>query len=394
MGTSNGGAAPHMHTTTGRRSGRLLRRRPPLPTPFPVRRAAGPATRTRSRGQAVVEFALLVPVLLAFLALGIDAGRIFFSWIEVVNAAREGAAYAAGNPTDSTGITARVTREANVQGQAGEGTFSVATACKTPGGTSLACSSAMGGDGSGNTVTVTVSRTFGFITPVVGNVLGSGFAVRGSATAAVFGLVPYGGEDQPDECRDPRNARFNVSQSDMTVYLDASDSTPNSGRCAIASYDWDMGDGLDPWPPVVGKQTHYTYATAGTYTITLRVSNPGGSEITTVSVTVPPVAASPTAAPTATPAPTPVPTSPPDPACTMVALISYSVQGESNKINFYGAYTGQPAPASWFWAFGDGSVDFGQAPARHTYSGSGPYTVTLTTMNGSCSSTATTTVYP
>ena len=42
----------------------------------------------------------------------------------------------------------------------------------------------------------------------------------------------------------------------------------------------------------------------------------------------------------------------------------------------------------------DGSVDFGQAPARHTYSGSGPYTVTLTTANGSCSSTATTTVYP
>ena len=33
-------------------------------------------------GEAVVEFALLVPVLLAFLALGIDAGRIFFSWIK------------------------------------------------------------------------------------------------------------------------------------------------------------------------------------------------------------------------------------------------------------------------------------------------------------------------
>ena len=78
----------------------------------------------------------------------------------------------------------------------------------------------------------------------------------------------------------------------------------------------------------------------------------------------------------------------------MVASFSWTQQGASNKFNFYGAYTGQPAPETWFWTFGDGSVDFGQAPARHDYSGSGPYTVTLTTMNGSCSSTASQTVHP
>jgi PKD repeat protein len=76
----------------------------------------------------------------------------------------------------------------------------------------------------------------------------------------------------------------------------------------------------------------------------------------------------------------------------MVAMFTWDEQGNSKKVNFYGAYTGQPAPVTWFWTFGDGSVDFGQAPSRHTYSGSGPYTVTLTTINGSCSSTSSQTI--
>ena len=242
---------------------------------------------------------------------------------------------------------------------------------------------------------MSVARPFSFLTPIVGNVLGSSFALRGSATAAVFGLLPNGGETPPGDCNDPRSATFNVTVVDMTVHLDASASTPNSGRCAIASYDWDMGDGLDPFPPVVGKTVSYTYSTVGTYTITLGVSNPGGTEVTTRTVTVPPVAAAtPTPAPTATPNPTAAPTAPPDPACTMVALFTFEEQGNSNKFNFYGAYTGQPAPEIWFWTFGDGDVGFGQAPNRHEYTGSGPYTVTLSISNGSCAASSSQTLVP
>jgi PKD repeat protein len=79
----------------------------------------------------------------------------------------------------------------------------------------------------------------------------------------------------------------------------------------------------------------------------------------------------------------------------MLALFSYSVQGGSGKVNFYGAYSGQPAPATWFWTFGDGSPpDYGQAPPRHDFSGPGPYTVSLTVTNGSCSSTVSQSVTP
>jgi PKD repeat protein len=332
--------------------------------------------------------------MLLLLAIGVDAGRMFFSWIEVTNAAREGAAYAAGNPTDTTGITTMAEQEGSSQAQAGDGTsYTVTTGCHTPAGSAIACAFALGGNATGNTVTVSVARTFGFITPLVGNVLGNNFSLRGTSTSSVFGLVPNGGESQPGDCNDPRQARFTFSQSDMTVTLDASDSTPNSGLCAISSYDWDMGDGANPFPPVVGKQTSYTYAAAGTYTITLTTSNPGGVETTTHSVTVPPVvSASVSPSPTATASPTS--STPADPACTMVASFSWNEQGNSKKVNFYGAYTGQPAPASWYWTFGDGWADYGQAPSRHSYSDHGPYTVTLTTTNGSCSATISQEVSP
>lgn len=340
--------------------------------------------RARSRGQAIVEFALLAPVMLILLAVGVDAGRMFFTWIEVVNAAREGAAYAAGNPTDNTGIATRVNQEANVQVQSGEGSIVITTTCRNTAGTAIACSTASGGNGTGNRVTVQVARTFGFLTPMVGSIFGNAFTLRGSATASVFGLLPNGGESPPGACNDPRVATFTVSAVGQTVYLDGSASAPNSGRCAIASYEWDMGDGANPFPPVVGKLATYTYANPGTYTITLVTRNPGGFETTTRSVTVPGTAtASPT--PAATAAPTAAPTTPPDPACTMVALFTYEEQGNSGKYNFYGAYTGQPAPEIWYWSFGDGDVGFGQAPSRSNYSGAGPYTVTLTITNGSCS---------
>ena len=348
----------------------------------------------KSRGQALVEFALLAPLMLLLVAVGVDAGRLFFTWIEVVNSAREGAAYAAGNPTDTSGITVKSTQEANAQRQGGEGVASVVTTCANPAKVTIPCSLAAGGNGTGNTVTVRVNRPFTFLTPMVSGVVGTTFSIGGSATTAVFGLLPNGGDNAPGDCNDPRSANFTFITSDMTVSLDASISTPNSGRCAIASYDWDTGDGADPFPPVVGKQTTYTYATPGTYAIRLTTSNPGGSETKTISVVVP--SGTPTPTPPVSPSPTPSPTPGPSagPICSMVPTFTFTQQGASSKYNFFGAYTGQPAPESWYWTYGDGDVAFGQAPSRHDYSGSGPYTVSLTISNGSCSGTVSETVTP
>src|SRR3989337_3484642 len=89
--------------------------------------------RKGEKGQALVEFALLVPIFLLLLFAIVDFGMGFYSWITVTNAAREGARLgvvlateqqiedrvyqAADLPDESTQMTVTVT---NAQGLPGE----------------------------------------------------------------------------------------------------------------------------------------------------------------------------------------------------------------------------------------------------------------------------------
>ena len=60
----------------------------------------------RSRGQSVAEFALLLPVMLAFLGLTIDFARVFQAWITMESATRDAAEYAAtGGSSSSDALT-------------------------------------------------------------------------------------------------------------------------------------------------------------------------------------------------------------------------------------------------------------------------------------------------
>jgi len=60
--------------------------------------------RKRSRGQSLVEFALVAPVLLLVLLIAIDFGRLFLGWITLNNMARVGANYAAMHPEGWRGL--------------------------------------------------------------------------------------------------------------------------------------------------------------------------------------------------------------------------------------------------------------------------------------------------
>ena len=55
-----------------------------------------------SRGQSVAEFALLLPVMLAFLGLTIDFARVFQAWVTLESATRDAAEYAATSGTSSS----------------------------------------------------------------------------------------------------------------------------------------------------------------------------------------------------------------------------------------------------------------------------------------------------
>jgi Flp pilus assembly protein TadG len=123
------------------------------------------------RGQAVVEFALIVP-LLVLLTMGmVDFGRIFYSYEGLANAAREGARYCALNPGNASGTQSRVNGEVN-----GMVASVTASGCTN--------------QPKGQPVTVTVTAPFSLVTPLLCSIVtcgpGNTVTVGASATMVVW----------------------------------------------------------------------------------------------------------------------------------------------------------------------------------------------------------------
>lgn len=150
-----------------------------------------------SRGQALVEFAIVLPVMLLVLLLAVDFGRLFFTYISVHNAAREGAFFAATHAGDSdyeadafaAAVAAAARAQANVQAQGGEGEMSVTGPDCFAAATESAVRCDLASDyatGIGNQVAVGVSQSFSFATPLVGDLFGGEIPVAATATAPVL----------------------------------------------------------------------------------------------------------------------------------------------------------------------------------------------------------------
>lgn len=350
---------------------------------LPVRRrrdTAVPArnVRARTRGQAMVEFAILLPLFALFLVIAIDFGRVFFSYIQITNAAREAASYGASRttgPTDNAGMLAAAEDEANVQSQGGENAISLDVVCRNPAGTVIACSASTGGAGAGNTLTATVSERFSFITPLVNDFLGT-FTMRTSATATVLGFAASSGGTPPSGTCTPPVASFTVNiVSGLSIDVDPTASSPQAtgNPCNISGYFWYWGDGDDE----VGNATasSHTYTAAGTYTIRLEVTNQAGLTSTTRQVTVPEVAPPTCAAPH--------------------AGFTVTRSGQGNKTHTYHD-TSTVTDAvncpitNWLWTF-NGLPGAPQSnapnPPPQTYANNSNHTTTLTVTNAGGSNT-------
>jgi Flp pilus assembly protein TadG len=66
--------------------------------------------RHSCRGQNLVEFSLVLPIMIISMLGILEFGLVYFTRASVENAAREGARYAAIHPTDVSGIQTRVRR--------------------------------------------------------------------------------------------------------------------------------------------------------------------------------------------------------------------------------------------------------------------------------------------
>jgi Flp pilus assembly protein TadG len=136
----------------------------------------GRTSRARGRGQALVEFALIVPVLLFLLVVAIDFGRLFYLNVSINNGAREGAAYGARNPNDTTGITTRVRQELSLP--AGDTSIAVTKTCSPDCFTNPVVTPP-------HTIRVTAGTSFSFLTPFINGFFGGPLPMSAAAVAVI-----------------------------------------------------------------------------------------------------------------------------------------------------------------------------------------------------------------
>ncbi|MBC7723892.1 MAG: PKD domain-containing protein [Burkholderiaceae bacterium] len=143
-------------------------------------------------------------------------------------------------------------------------------------------------------------------------------------------------------------AAFTTGVSNLVLAVNGNTSSDPDGT--IAGYAWDFGDGST----ATGATASHTYASAGTRTVTLTVTDDrGATNVATQPVTVALANVAPTAAFTST-----------------VANLATSVDGTTSSDS-------DGTVSSWAWNFGDGSTATGST-ASHTYASAGTYAVTLT----------------
>jgi PKD repeat protein len=157
---------------------------------------------------------------------------------------------------------------------------------------------------------------------------------------------------------DPPQAKISASQTEADVgEVITFDGSGSVAPGAAVSYQWDFGDNS---APTSGVTVDHAFGTAGTYDVSLTVTNESGEDTDTVQIKINDVVE-----PTGTPGPP------------VQAVINGPDQGlVGETLNFDGGFsTGNIV--SYKWDFDDGNKAEGMA-ASHTFGEAGLYQVTLT----------------
>ena len=330
----------------------------------------------RTAGQSLTEFALIVPLLVLFVVVTIDFGRLFMSYLTLTNATRVAANYGATDPASFTGTpkntatyNAIVTRETSglncaLKGDVDGNNPPIPT---YPGGSKLGAMSVVAMTCDFKLLTPILSNFFGGLLPISAT---SQFPVRTGAIANIGGstTLPPPGSPSADftftgVSGGTVSGSGNVSGT-APVTVNVSDASSNAQTWA-----WNWGDGSpDEFSPAPAA---HTYSGASTFTVTLTVTNTIGTSVRTRTVTV---ASAPVGPPVAGFYGTPV-ASPPR----YVAGGGSAGAPISGSLPLVVDFTNVSANGTAYsWNFGDGTSASTQSAPQHQYSTLGIFPVTLT----------------
>ena len=271
--------------------------------------------REVSRGQALVEFALVLPVLALLLVMAVDFGRVFYGWVALNNAARVGAnyaalhadAWAAPDNTDKQAERAEYFQQIVNDAKA-------VNCSPTPAASNIDPPTFTASDGVtpvtgipplGGQARVQLSCEMGLVTPLAGALLGgpvqldatSIFTVRAGSIDGipVIGAVPTptptaspaptptptgspAGTASPTPSATPcplpiANFSATPTKDKGPMFVTFTDTSQTFG-CGVDHWTWDFGDG---GTSTLQNPTHTYAAGAAKYDVKLTVDGPNGS---------------------------------------------------------------------------------------------------------------------
>jgi Flp pilus assembly protein TadG len=277
----------------------------------------------RSRGQAMVEFALVLPVLAILLVMAIDFGRVYFGWVGLQNVARIAANYAGAHPDGwdpnypNTPLKQALVASYYTQVAQDAANLNCSPLPRvSPTVTYMPIPSFIDTNGNGRyelgeQVSVTLNCSFGLITPLANSIVGGGvnlsaLAVFPVRAGAIAGIPISSGSASPTPTSSPSPTPTASASSSASASASASASPPcplpianfvasptstkknrdiqftdtsQTFGCSVSGRLWDFGDGVTSTLPNPVHQ----YGSNGNYDVTLTVTSPGGTNSTRVA---------------------------------------------------------------------------------------------------------------
>jgi len=319
-------------------------------------------SRQRSRGQSLVEFAIVLPIMLLLLFTAIDFGRVYLGYINLQSMARIAANYAANEP-DAWGATPDMAVQTRYKNQILAD--AAATNCALPeaGGVTTVPAPTFtdtngDGIGLGDTAKVDITCTFGVITPFISSILGGSVAVSADSTFPVkSGMTATGGGGGR-----PPNAAF-IGNGEISTRPPAEPTSISVGGLAPFevefrdtsggnpdSWAWNFGDGTTSTAQDPLVHVFVCALSSCTYPVEMTATNLYGSSKARMNVTV---------------------------GNSIVNFTADKTSGDAPlQVVFTDASTA--GGTAYDWTFGAGEGTGAGTSKTHTYNTPGTYTVSLT----------------